>query len=123
MGFIHLSFSMAIWLLGAWVAVLHRKNKISEINLLFLSFGLILFLTLSILSRLENWESWLQYGFWTGFYFILFLLFLRYEKEIYLVRNYLIYRSLSWLGKISFSLFSSFSTLQTIWVHLPRFLG
>jgi peptidoglycan/LPS O-acetylase OafA/YrhL len=100
------------WLLGAWVAELYRENKISEINLVVFSFGLIVFLILSLLSRLENWESWLQYGFWTGFYFILFLLFLRSEKDLYRARNYLIYRTLAWLGQISFSLYL---------VHFPLF--
>tara|TARA_B100002019_G_scaffold280943_1_gene284451 strand:- start:1552 stop:2661 length:1110 start_codon:yes stop_codon:yes gene_type:complete len=100
------------WLLGAWVAALYRENKISEINLVVFSFGLIVFLILSLLSRLENWESWLQYGFWTGFYFILFLLFLRSEKDIYRARKYLIYRALAWLGQISFSLYL---------VHFPLF--
>jgi peptidoglycan/LPS O-acetylase OafA/YrhL len=100
------------WLLGAWVASLHRENKISEINLLVLSFGLVVFLILSLLSRLENWESWLQYGFWTGFYFILFLLVLRFEKEIYGVSNNIIYTLFAWLGKISFSLYL---------IHFPLF--
>ena len=100
------------WLLGAWVASLHRENKTSEINLLFLSFGFLLFLILSLLSRLENWESWLQYGSWTGFYFILFLLVLRFEKRIHAVKENLVYKLFSWLGKISFSLYL---------VHFPLF--
>ena len=60
------------WLLGCWVASLHRNNKLSELKLLHTCFPLILFLIFALSSRLQNWALWIQYASWTGFYFFSF---------------------------------------------------
>lgn len=100
------------WVLGSWVAELHRKNKILKLKILTLCSALVLFLSFSLMSRLENWESYIQYSCWTGFYFTLLLTCLRIEKSLSKIREVLIYKSLAWLGKISFSLYL---------VHFPLF--
>lgn len=100
------------WLLGAWIAKLHREHRIKSFNLLKLFSALVLFGIIALYSRLENWESWLQYACWTGFYFSFFVLSLRFEKALCTVRPLLVYKSLAWLGKISFSLYL---------VHFPAF--
>ena len=62
------------WLLGAWIASLHRENKLSKLKILPVSSILILFLIIALASRLQKWEEWTQYAGWTGFYFALFLI-------------------------------------------------
>ena len=100
------------WLLGAWIASLHRENKLSKLKILPVSSILILFLIIALASRLQKWEEWTQYAGWTGFYFALFLVFLRFEKSISRRRENLFFKSLAWLGKISFSLYL---------IHFPLF--
>ena len=93
------------WLLGAWIASLHRENKLSKLKILPVSSILILFLIIALASRLQKWEEWTQYAGWTGFYFALFLIFLHFEKSISRRRENLFLKSLAWLGQISFSLY------------------
>ena len=100
------------WILGAWIAKLYRDNKIKYLNISILCSVLVLLLIFSLMSRLENWESWFNYCCWTGFYFTLMLVFLRFEKALQKLRKIFIYKSLAWLGKISFSLYL---------VHFPLF--
>ena len=100
------------WLLGAWIASLHRESKLSKLKILPVSSILILFLIIALASRLQKWEEWTQYAGWTGFYFALFLVFLRFEKSISRRRENLFFKSLAWLGKISFSLYL---------IHFPLF--
>jgi peptidoglycan/LPS O-acetylase OafA/YrhL len=100
------------WLLGAWIASLHRENKLSKLKIVPVSSMLILFLVIALASRLKNWEGWTQYASWTGFYFTLFLVFLRFEKSITGLRENLFFKSLAWLGQISFSLYL---------IHFPLF--
>ena len=100
------------WLLGAWIASLHRENKLSKLKILPVSSILILFLIIALASRLQKWEEWTQYAGWTGFYFALFLVFLRFEKSISRRRENLFFKSLAWLGQISFSLYL---------IHFPLF--
>ena len=100
------------WLLGAWIASLHRKNKLSKLKILPTSSFLIFFLIISLSSRYQKWEDWMQYSCWTGFYFAVFLIFLRFEKSISRLRENLFFKSLAWLGKISFSLYL---------IHFPLF--
>jgi peptidoglycan/LPS O-acetylase OafA/YrhL len=100
------------WLLGAWIASLHRENKLSKLKILPISSILILFLIIALASRLQKWEEWTQYAGWTGFYFALFLIFLHFEKSISRRRENLFFKSLAWLGQISFSLYL---------IHFPLF--
>jgi len=100
------------WLLGAWIASLHRENKLSKLKILPISSILILFLIIALASRLQKWEEWTQYAGWTGFYFALLLVFLRFEKSISRRRENLFFKSLAWLGQISFSLYL---------IHFPLF--
>ena len=100
------------WLLGAWIASLHRESKLSKLKILPVFSMLILFLIIALASRLQKWEEWTQYACWTGFYFALFLVFLRFEKSISRLRENLFLKSLAWLGKISFSLYL---------IHFPLF--
>lgn len=100
------------WLLGAWIASLHRESKLSKLKILPVSSILILFLIIALASRLQKWEEWTQYAGWTGFYFALFLVFLHFEKSISRRRENLFFKSLAWLGKISFSLYL---------IHFPLF--
>ena len=100
------------WLLGAWIASLHRENKLSKLKILPVSSILILFLIIALASRLQKWVEWTQYAGWTGFYFALFLIFLHFEKSISRRRENLFFKSLAWLGQISFSLYL---------IHFPLF--
>lgn len=100
------------WLLGAWIASLHRESKLSKLKILPVSSILILFLIIALASRLQKWEEWTQYAGWTGFYFALFLVFLHFEKSISRRRENLFFKSLAWLGQISFSLYL---------IHFPLF--
>jgi peptidoglycan/LPS O-acetylase OafA/YrhL len=100
------------WLLGCWIAKLHRGNMIAKLNTLFLIAGAVLFLITSLSSFLEKWDSWCQYTYWTGFYFFLFLLFLRFEKVFSKFDQFFILKVISWLGKISYSLYL---------IHFPLF--
>ena len=100
------------WLLGAWIASLHRENKLSKLKILPVSSILILFLIIALASRLQKWEEWTQYAGWTGFYFALFLVFLHFEKSISRRRENLFLKLLAWLGQISFSLYL---------IHFPLF--
>ena len=99
------------WLLGAWVASLHRENNLQKISSHFIIISGLVFLGLSIASRLQNWESWVQYGCWTGFYLFLFIAALK-SKYLNNFENRFIFYLLTWLGKISFSLYL---------IHFPFF--
>ncbi len=99
------------WLLGAFISHLYRQNILGQLKNFLIYTVLVLFLSLALASRLENWESWMQYTFWTGFYFFLFVAVLRSESRLRAKKN-LVFRSLAWLGKISFSLYL---------IHFPLF--
>jgi peptidoglycan/LPS O-acetylase OafA/YrhL len=100
------------WLLGAWIASLYRNNKITNLKVLPITSMLILFLIISLASRFHKWEEWTQYLSWTGFYFTLFIFVLRHEKIFSKSKNNFIFKSIEWLGKISFSLYL---------IHFPIF--
>ena len=96
-------FFWPVWLLGAWAACLYRKNKLSNLSYVLIIPPLLLSLGLALASRLQNWDAWVQYLLWTCFYLcLLFLtLSLRNNSSNSVLRA--LYRILSWLGKISFS--------------------
>ena len=105
-------FLWPCWLLGAWIASLYRDNKLSKLKIFPVSSILILFLIFALASRLQKWEEWIQYACWTGFYFTFFLIFLRFEKSISRQKENFLFKSLAWLGQISFSLYL---------IHFPLF--
>ena len=102
------------WLLGAWVARLHRENRLALISpLIIVTIGLLfLFLALASHKQMLNWAVWLQYLLWTGFYLSLLLISIR--KQIFVNSRPLsgTLTLLSWLGKTSFSIYL---------VHFPLF--
>ena len=100
------------WLIGVWIAILYRKRKILRLKIPILSLAFALTLFIALCSRLQQWETWLQYVAWTGFYFFLFVLCLRCENNIKNIKSNWIIKSLTWLGQISFSLYL---------VHFPLF--
>ena len=105
------AFLWPSWLLGSWVSYAHRKNILVQIKNILIYPIFILFLILALTSRLQNWESWIQYFCWTGFYCFLFMILLR-SKRLFKIKDKLIFRSLAWLGRISFSLYL---------IHFPLF--
>ena len=105
-------FLFPSWLLGTWIASLHRGNKIMNLKVLHISSMAIFFLIIALVSRLQKWEEWTQYSCWTGFYLAFFIFVLRFEKSIHKLRKNIFFKSLAWLGKISFSLYL---------VHFPLF--
>lgn len=93
------------WLLGACVAQWQREGKLSNCNLPFLLLATGVTLALALFSRLENWASWLQYIAWTGFYFLLFIFCLSQPNLLTRFLSKPLFKSISWVGKISFSLY------------------
>ena len=65
------------WLLGAWIANLYRNGKIQVINIATLITALTISLILSLASRLNLWDSWMQYASWTGSIFSYLFTFLK----------------------------------------------
>ena len=100
------------WLLGACVAQWYREDKLSNCNLPVLLLATGVTLALALFSRLENWASWLQYMSWTGFYFLLFIFCLSQPNLLTRFLSKPLFKSISWLGKISFSLYL---------IHFPLF--
>ena len=100
------------WLLGAWVANVFAQGRLSTFKNSYLVFTLVVSLALALVSRLENWSQWLQYTAWAGFYFFFFIFCLINSKLFKSKFISPISKGLSWIGKISFSLYL---------VHFPLF--
>ena len=83
------------WLLGAWISSLYRKNKFSELKPFSLVLPFFLFLILALASRLQNWDSWIQYSCWTAFMLFFLLRSLAVKK---LLNLKVIFYSSSLLG-------------------------
>ena len=106
-------FFWPVWLLGAWLAQLYQKGMLKKIPLSLVLTGGAVSLAFALASKLNHWQSWLQYFLWTSFYFSLFVLTLRQSK--FLVKTNCIRLPLgffSWLGRISFSVYL---------IHFPLF--
>lgn len=105
-------FLWPVWLLGGWAARLYREQKLDLLKFPILLFAFVLSLSFSLTSLLENWPSWVQYLFWTLFYFVFFILCLRNSNLLERITGKLVFTAISWIGKISFSLYL---------IHFPLF--
>ena len=100
------------WLLGAWVAQLHREEQLSRIKLPFYLISKALVLVLALISSHEKWQSWIQYSCWTAFYFLFLIVCLIRAEFIIDILGKKIFQLISWIGSISFSLYL---------IHFPFF--
>jgi peptidoglycan/LPS O-acetylase OafA/YrhL len=100
------------WLLGAWIAKLHREKTLEQIQLSYLLLLGGLTLGIALVSRYKNWETWTQYFAWTAFYYFFFIFCLSHSRFINRMFGNRITKAVSWIGKISFSLYL---------IHFPLF--
>jgi len=100
------------WLLGAWIAKLYRDQQLDRIKLIYLLPFTGLTLGVSLVSRYQNWETWIQYFGWTAFYSFFFIFCLSHAEMIRTVIDVRLTKAVSWVGKISFSLYL---------IHFPLF--
>ena len=119
-------FFWPAWLLGAWVAELHRGNRLASISpLLTATIGsLSLVLALASHKQMQDWDGWLQYLLWTFFYFSLLLLAI--SKKASVNKKFRrIFSLFSWLGKISFSLYLVHFPIFKLfgYIHISQFGG
>jgi peptidoglycan/LPS O-acetylase OafA/YrhL len=115
-GYLWLSFTALFlwpsWLIGAWIAKLHRDQKLKRIKLGYLLSLTGLSLGFALMSRYQNWETWTQYVAWTAFYSFFFIFCLSHEAFINRVTGNGLMKAISWIGTISFSLYL---------IHFPLF--
>ena len=105
-------FFWPVWLLGAWTAQLYHDNRLQSLSYWKVVPVLSLSLALSLASRLQGWDAWIQYLLWTCFYLCLLFLSLSWRNPSSNSVLRALYHLLSWLGKISFSVYL---------VHFPLF--
>ncbi len=98
-------FLWPVWLAGAWVARLHREQKLAVLSIPLLLFVCLFSLILGLSSLIQKWESWLQYFVWTMFYFSFFILCIKESSNLNKVFGRFFFSAISWVGKISFSLY------------------
>ena len=123
-GYYWLSFTAVFlwpsWLIGAGIAKLHRDQKLKLIKLGYLFFLTVLCLGISLMSKYQNWETWTQYLAWTAFYSFFFILCLSYAGLINRIIGNRLMKSVSWIGKISFSLYLIHFPLFRLFGYLHR---
>ncbi len=108
------------WLLGAWIAKLHRDQKLKLIKLGYLLSLAGLSLGVSLISRYQSWETWSQYFAWTAFYSFFFIFSLSYTDLLNRIIGNRLMKSVSWIGKISFSLYLTHFPLFRLFGYLHR---
>ncbi len=108
------------WLLGAWIAQLYRDQKLILIKLDYLLTLSGLSLGVSLMSRYQNWESWTQYIAWIAFYSISFIFCLAHTQFINRIIGNRLMKAISWIGKISFSLYLIHFPLFKLFGYLHR---
>lgn len=108
------------WLLGAWIAKLYRDQKLERIKLGYLLPLTGLSLVVSLMSRYQNWETWTQYFAWTTFYSLFFTYCLSHKSFVNRTISTKITRAVSWIGKISFSLYLIHFPLFKLFGYLHR---
>jgi peptidoglycan/LPS O-acetylase OafA/YrhL len=105
-------FFWPVWLLGAWTAQLYRGNRLKSMPSWLLVLTGAISLALASHKHMQDWDIWLQYLLWTGFYLSLLLLSISKQNFINSLPLQGVLSLLTWLGKISFSLYL---------VHFPLF--
>ncbi len=100
------------WLIGAWVAQLYRNSKLVGFKIHYQLLTLTASLVCAVASRYENWDSWAQYCTWTAFYLFFFIFCLSRTGLLLRLIGNRIFEVVSWIGKISFSLYL---------IHFPLF--
>jgi len=113
-------FLWPTWLLGAWVAQLHRDGKLLVIPLFLLLPAGGINLALALASRLYNWDPWIQYFLWADFYLILFIFCLGHQQWLANLPIQKVLDGLAWLGQISFSLYLVHFPLLKLFGYLHR---
>lgn len=108
------------WLLGALVARLYSEQRLDKFKLYFQLPSLSIALTIALLSRYKNWDSWLQYIPWTAFYFLFFIFCLSQTGLLYRTIGRRAVLAISWIGKISFSLYLIHFPVFKIFGYLHR---
>ena len=106
-------FFWPVWLLGAWLAQTYQRGSLKKIPVSLILAGLAISMAFALASKMLEWQAWLQYFLWTGFYLCLFSFTLRqnsFLEDTKCLRLPLGF--LSWLGKISFSVYL---------IHFPLF--
>ena len=100
------------WLLGAWVSQLYRDQKLNGLKLYYQVPVISISLSFALLSRTQGWEAWAQYIAWTIFYLFFFIFCLCNPTLLNKFISQRILGGISWIGKISFSLYL---------IHFPLF--
>ena len=108
------------WLLGAWIAKLYRDQELDRIKLKYLLPFLGFTLATALISRYQNWETWTQYFAWTAFYSGFFIFCLSHTRLLHRVAGIRLTNSVSWIGKISFSLYLIHFPLFKLFGYLHR---
>jgi len=108
------------WLLGAWIAQLFRDQKLNRIKLGYLLTLTGLSLGVALMSRYQNWVTWTQYFSWTAFYSFFFIFCLSHASFINRTIGTRLTKAISWIGKISFSLYLIHFPLFKLFGYLHR---
>jgi peptidoglycan/LPS O-acetylase OafA/YrhL len=108
------------WLLGSWIAKLYRYQKLNRIKLGYLLTLTGLSLGFALMSRYQNWEAWTQYFSWTAFYSLFFIFCLSHTRFINRMIGNKLTKAISWIGKISFSLYLIHFPLFKLFGYLHR---
>ena len=123
-GYYWLSFTALFlwpsWLIGAWTAKLHGDQKLKRIKLGYLLSLIGLSLVFALMSRYQNWETWTQYFAWTAFYSFFFIFCLSHAVFINRIIGNRLMKAISWVGKISFSLYLIHFPLFRLFGYLHR---
>ena len=108
------------WLLGAWIAKLHRDQKLKQFKIGYLLSATGLSLVVALMSRYQNWETWTQYFAWTAFNPSFFIFCLSHAKLLNRMIGTKLMKAVSWIGKISFSLYLIHFPLFKLFGYLHR---
>ena len=72
------------------------------------------------MSRYQNWETWTQYFAWTAFYSFFFIFCLSHAGLLNRMIGNRLMKAVSWIGKISFSLYLIHFPLFKLFGYLHR---